>query len=242
MKENLQKELTKYLRVINGRDNFIQKWIEKKQEERRNFKGEWEDIEQIKELKKLIHLKAKKYLEENRFKFGKDRDNVGSLIIWEDCFLREREYRQRRFHNVNFVENRLSKFLPNGFNKAVIETEKKFIKINDLRVDFKETTKLRKRNTFIYLDDTELKEKQVSKIILDGNSIELDDGDYEIYTKEWAYYNINVFKKILRLMNKFDEYLKNLVKFREKLEQEAKEFINNQFDKIIILENLKEEN
>ncbi|KKL54962.1 hypothetical protein LCGC14_2260180, partial [marine sediment metagenome] len=81
MKENLQKELTKYLRVINGRDNFIQKWIEKKQEERRNFTGEWEDIEQIKELKKLIHLKAKKYLEANRFKFGKDRDNVGSLII-----------------------------------------------------------------------------------------------------------------------------------------------------------------
>lgn len=245
MKQELQKELSAHLRVINGRENFIKKWQDKKEKQIRDFKDNWKGEE---EILKIIHLKAKEYLDKKGFNFGKDRDYNSSLIIWEDGFVKEREYKQRSFYNVDFTENGLQEFLPRGFQKAVIELMIKLHKIGKLNINFKSTIKLNKNNKFYYLDYQELKKEKAEKIILGKDkSYPYNSSDLSIETdgytskEEWAYYNAKVFKKILKLMKKYEKNFKNILIVREKLRQEAEDFVNNQFNKIVILESLKDE-
>jgi len=58
--------------------------------------------------------------------------------------------------------------------------------------------------------------------------------------REWAYHNNRIFKKIKKLMDKYDRHFNNIMKVKEKFEKEAEDFVENKFDKIIILENLGE--
>lgn len=246
MKQELQKELSAHLRVINGREGFIKKWKDKQEKQSGDFKDNWE-VED--EILKIIHLKAKEHLDKKKFKFGKDRNYNNSLIIWEGGFVKEREYQQRSFNKVKFGEGLgLNEFLPKGFQKAVRELDKKLYKINELKIKFKGTIKLKKNNNFYFIDYQELKEEKVDKITLGKDkSIWSSNIDFNIETdgysskEEWAYYNTKVFKKVLKLMDKFEKNFNNVLNVREKFRQEAEDFVNNQFDKIIILENLGDE-
>ena len=245
MKQELQKDLSAHLRVINGRENFIKKWQDKQKKQSSDYKDNWKGED---EILKIIHSKAKEYLDKKGFKFGKDRDYNYSLIIWEDGFIKSREYKQRIFHNVNFTGRGLNEFLPKGFKRAVGELGRIFNKIGKLKIDFKSTIKLNKENNFYVVEYQELKEEKAEKIILGKDkSYSYDNLGFDIeidgYTsrEEWAYYNTRVFKKILKLMKKYEKNFNNIINVREKFRQEAEYFVKNQFDKIVILENLKDE-
>ena len=244
MNETLQKELSAHLRVINGRDNFIKKWVKKKEKQISGFGRDWEGQD---EIIKLIHLKAKSYLDKKKFNYGKDRDYNASIIIWDGDFLRERGYKQRRFNKVDLAKIGLWKLLPKGFGKAVEVVDKKLSNITKLEVGFKGVIKLNKRNNFQSVYNTELRQDKAIKIILSnrgkyGNSdVKIDiEGEGYLPNDEWAYHNTRIFKKILKLINKFEKNLNNLTQVRERLRKEAEDFVSKDFDKILILESLKE--
>lgn len=237
--ETLQKELKKYFNKINGRNKHLERWKETKKEECLDFKEFKRDIE------KIVFLKIKSYLDERKFDYKNGRIN-GSAIVFVDGVLKEREYRCHYFHDINILENdgcrTFMGILPNGFYEGIRIIYNKLLKLESIKVAFKRATKFNKAipiQTIGYAN--KINTEEIEKVELEQKEDKF--GGYQeiqIYPDEEAYYNNDIFRAILELTKKYEKNLVNINKVRKKLQEDLLDFVNHKFDRIIILERLKE--
>jgi len=247
MNETLQRELSAHLKKIRGREGFIKNWGIKVKEKERQIGREWNNKD---ELIKKVHLKAKIYLDEKGFNYEKDRNNHQARIRWIDGFLKVREYKNHGFGIIRFNTNVLTEFLPDGFLKAYKIFDKKCKKIEKLKINFKCVIKLREGIKVQHIErwDNTIGTERIVEIELNntgetytsGIKIEIS-GDEHSGINENAYYHDRIFRNILKLMKKYEKNLNNVFKAQKKLQADLLCFTENQFDRIIMLEKLKEE-
>lgn len=260
--KNLQTNLTAHLKKIRGRKAFIDKWCDTQHNKEESF----DKRDAIDDVTKMLHEKVYDFLLKDGFKFGKTRNKSRSLIDYQDGYIVYREYKYKSFCKVDFFQYRgfdeIKQFLPEGLIRAIGDIEKETHSLNragDIESEFLSEIKFRKPFILERIDNDEFK---IKKETIKSIKLYTYDGiGYSYYrAKEYKprfsseseesysldynslLYHDKFFKKILKLQNKYEKHLMNVLNYKNKLIDNAINKINliaNNFEKYILLEDLR---
>lgn len=262
MNETLQKELSAHFKKIDDRKEQLDK-IEKSL----NLQNtSFQSFEQ--EIEAEVTKKIKEYLDKNNFDYEKGRNRFGDRIIFEGGYIKIREFKKQRFFNLDVLNSdKLNEFLPNGLIEARNIIVEKLKQIEEVILEFKGKTKLKKAVTIQYVGDNKIKEEKIKEIEISFNceeehsysgrhnrysyssenhSYKTRNEKFEIKLNDYthkvddALYSDEVFNNILSLIEKFKKHIQEIKKKKEKMKEGLKHLVFNQINKIIILGELKE--
>lgn len=239
MNNTLKAELTSYFKVVSERKKLIDNELEKCKLSTKEQKEEMEKKANIK-----LHKIAKGYMDKAKFDFEKGRNSSEDRIQFKDGFLERRKYRCHGFYKINFVygygdNGDVIQFLPAGFNLAISEVIGLIDKINKIPTDFEK--KLKTKVKLMLIDDNEIKRGVVKEIRLDDNFEFSIDGFYAYGNeKNQLYYNDEIFKNCLSLIEKKKIRHRELSKKMDKYDKELDHLLNHGCENIIIATRLTE--